>query len=172
MMKYITGKSWREKREKPIQPKVIDIPDLWARKMGHGKMFIPTPMLIDEIIKRIPIGRVTTVNIIRNHLASEYHADMTCPLSTGIDLCIAAQAAEEDRLNGESEITPYWRVLKEDGKLNAKFPGGKQQQAEYLRAEGFEIIENEVDYSLSVKNYKNRLINLSYRLFADSYNLI
>lgn len=172
MINYITKKTWREKLERNMQPKVVEIPELWAKKMGHGNMLIPTPALIDEIIKRVPYGRVTTVNIIRNHLASEYHADMTCPLTTGIFLIIAANAAEEDKKNGTTDITPYWRVLKEGGKLNSKFPGGKDQQAAYLKAEKLEIIENNDDYSLSVKGYQNRLVNLSFRLFSDSYKLI
>ena len=38
---------------------------------------------------------------------------------------------------GTGTITPYWRVVKEDGSLNPKFPGGVAQQKRYLRAEGF-----------------------------------
>ena len=77
--------------------------------------------------------------MIRNYLADEYKADITCPLTTGIFLNIVANAAEEDRLNGKFEITPWWRVLKEGGILNSKLPGGIKQQMKYLKQEGFDI---------------------------------
>jgi alkylated DNA nucleotide flippase Atl1 len=53
---------------------------------------------------------------------------------------IAAETAEEDRANGRQRLTPYWRVIKDDGSLNPKFPGGPEQQARYLRREGFAFI--------------------------------
>ena len=62
------------------------------------------------------------------------------PLVTGIFVRIAAEAAEEDAAAGKTEITPYWRVVKEDGSLNPKFPGGVQRQQEHLREEGHRII--------------------------------
>jgi hypothetical protein len=37
-------------------------------------------------------------------------------------------------------ITPYWWVVKDDGSLNPKFPGGAERQGERLRAEGHRIL--------------------------------
>ena len=37
-------------------------------------------------------------------------------------------------------VTPYWRTLKRDGELNAKYPGGVAGQAQRLRAEGHRIV--------------------------------
>ena len=68
----------------------------------------------------------------------------TCPLMTGIFLRIVAEAAEEDRLLGKCDITPYWRIVGEDGKLNAKFPGGVERQAEHLREEGHAVEHGKV----------------------------
>jgi alkylated DNA nucleotide flippase Atl1 len=53
---------------------------------------------------------------------------------------IAAEAAEEAAREGKTRITPYWRVVKDDGSLNPKFPGGVQQQSERLREEGHHIL--------------------------------
>ena len=72
-------------------------------------------------------------------LAKDFSADVTCPLTTGIFLRIVAEAAEENRLAGHKRLAPYWRVIKEDGTLNPKFPGGEEQQARRLRNEGFVI---------------------------------
>ena len=85
---------------------------------------------------------------------------MTCPLTTGIFLNIAANAAEEDKTKGKVKITPYWRVLKEGGSLNPKFPGGVKQQAKHLRQEGFEIIKARTNDRHSVKDYEKKLAEL------------
>ena len=37
--------------------------------------------------------------------------------------------------------TPYWRTLKANGELNAKYPGGIEAQKEKLEAEGHTIIQ-------------------------------
>ena len=57
-------------------------------------------------------------------------------ITTGIFSWIAANAAMEDEAAGKKRITPWWRVLKSDGKLNPKFPGGIEEQTRRLAAEG------------------------------------
>jgi hypothetical protein len=131
--------SWREKLEKDQQPKLVEIPPKMAR-FGKGKMLIPTPMLVDELLRRIPKGKLVTVSELRRKLAADFGADVTCPLTTGIFVRIAAEAAEEDRANGRRRIAPYWRVVKDDGSLNPKFPGGEKLQTRYLRDDGFSIV--------------------------------
>ena len=139
MMKSRT--SWREKLEKPREPRVIDIPPKMAR-FGSGTMLIPTPKLVDDLIRRVPKGKLVTVGELRRKLATEFEADVTCPLTTGIFVRIAAEAAEEDRTNGRQRLTPYWRVIKDDGSINPKFPGGAEQQTRHLRAEGFSFVRS------------------------------
>jgi hypothetical protein len=111
-------------------------------QFGKGMMLIPTPRLVDDLIRKIPRGKLVTVSEMRRKLAADFLADVTCPLTTGIFIRIAAEAAEEDRANGRRRISPYWRVIKNDGSLNPKFPGGAEQQSRYLRDEGFRIIRS------------------------------
>lgn len=153
-----SSKSWRSKLEKPMEPKLVKIPESWTKRMGQGSMLIPTPLLIDKLVQKIPKGKIATVNIIREQLASDFRADVTCPLTTGIFLNIAANTAEEDKSKGEKKITPYWRVLKEKGKLNSKYPGGTEQQAQYLRQEGFHMVEGSKKDDLFVKDFENKLV--------------
>jgi len=40
----------------------------------------------------------------------------------------------------KKRIAPYWRVIKSDGSLNPKFPGGVQAQALHLKEEGHDIV--------------------------------
>jgi len=142
---------------KDMKPKLVNVPDKWAVMIGNGKMLVPTPLLVDAAIKKVPKGKLTTVNKIREYLADEYNADMTCPLTTGIFLNIAANTAEEDKAAGKKKITAYWRVLKEGGCLNPKFPGGVDQQAKQLEQEGFEIVKGKATNSFFVKDYVKKL---------------
>ena len=160
MMSSKSSRSWREKLAKEIKPKVVEVPAKWARRIGNGKMLVPSPLLVDAVMKKVPRGKLATVNTIRDYLAAEYKADMACPLTTGIFLNIAANAAEEDRTKGKIKITPWWRVLKEGGSLNPKFPGGVKQQAKYLKQEGFEIIKEKAIDRFFVKDYENKLAEL------------
>ena len=112
-------------------PRVVATPD--------GRMLIPKPLDVDTLIRQIQRGKLATVNQIRVQLAKDFRADYTCPLVAGIFLRICAETAEEDRRKGMSDITPYWRVVKADGTLNGKFPGGAEAQAALLREEGHTI---------------------------------
>ena len=98
------------------------------------------PVYRDALIRAVPEGSVITVSQIRKTLAQKYAADVTCPLVTGIFVRIAAEAAEEDASAGSARITPYWRVVKDDGSLNPKFPGGVERQEQHLRQEGQRMI--------------------------------
>jgi hypothetical protein len=135
-----TRKSWREKLDNPGLPKLVEIPPKMQKQFGSGMMLVPSPREVDALIRTVPKGRVITVSRIRETLASNHMADVTCPLTTGIFVRIAAEAAEEEARAGKSRITPYWRVVKDDGSLNPKFPGGTQAQARKLRVEGHRIV--------------------------------
>ena len=137
--KFTSRVTWREKLNKPQEPKLVKIPPKMSH-FGNGMMLIPTPQLVDKAVRTIAGGKLATVRDVRERLARDFSADVTCPLTTGIFLRIAAEAAEEDRADGRKRVTPYWRVVKDDGGLNPKFPGGEQQQARLLRDEGFIII--------------------------------
>ncbi len=126
-------KSAREKLEKEQKRRVVDDP------RGRGKMLIPKPLDVDALMRKIQKGNLVTVDQIRERLAKDFNADFTCPLTTGIFLRIVAEAAEEDLAQGKKRITPYWRVVKKDGSLNEKFPGGTEAQAARLREEGHTI---------------------------------
>ena len=140
LMDMRTRKSWREKMNNPNLPKLVEILPNMRKRFGSGTMLVPSPKEVEACIRKVREGSVTTVSQIRNFLAGKYSVDVTCPLTTGIFIRIAAEAAEEDASKGKTRITPYWRVVKDDGSLNPKFPGGVKRQAERLRAEGHRIL--------------------------------
>jgi len=137
-----TRKTWREKLENPVAglPKVCEVPDKWVKTMGGRRILVPTPMMVDEVVRTVPARKLVTVGQIRRRLAEPFKADSTCPLTTGIFLRIISEAAEEDRQAGRKAITPWWRVVKDDGCLNPKFPGGVEAHAQKLKEEGHEVL--------------------------------
>jgi len=147
-------KSWREKLERVVQPKIVDDPK------GRGKMLVATPLIVDSLIRKIPRGKLATVSQIRDKLARDFNADFACPLATGWFIRISAEAAEEDLREGRKrfeEITPWWRVVKNDGSLNEKFPGGARLQAERLLQEGFSIVSRRG--KLRVEGFEKYLVD-------------
>jgi hypothetical protein len=131
-------KTWRQKleAEHPEHGKIVEVPPKMQNRLLVGKMLIPKPLDIDTLIQRIPEGKLATVIQIRDKLAEDALANCCCPLTTGIFLRIVAEAAEEDLRNGKKDVTPYWRVVKADGSLNKRFPGGVDAQSARLQAEG------------------------------------
>ena len=131
--------SWRAKLEKVQERKIVDIPPKMVKQCGEGTMLIARPLDVDEEIRRTRPGQLITTRQLRELLAARFGATTACPLTTGIFVRIAAEAAEEDARSGRKSVTPYWRVVGEDGALNPKFPGGAAAQARHLRAEGLVI---------------------------------
>jgi alkylated DNA nucleotide flippase Atl1 len=155
-------KSWREKLEHPAVeglPKVIDVPAKWRKMMGGSRILVPTPLMADEAIRAVPQGRLVTTGQLRQQLAGPYKADSTCPMTLGIFLRIVSEAAEEDRREGRTPITPYWRVVKDDGSLNPKFPGGVEAHAARLQEEGHAIVPGESKKPPRVHDFQRAMID-------------
>lgn len=127
------------------------------KKYGGEKMFFAPPVTYDEIMKKVPRGKVITVGAIREYLAKENGADFTDPITAGIFVSIAAWASHQ---RTEDE-TPYWRTLKANGELNAKYPGGIAAQKEKLEAEGHTVVERgRKNIRYYVKDYEKVLFEL------------
>src|SRR5581483_3050276 len=91
-------------------------------------------------MKRVPRGKLITINEIRDLVAKKHGATVGCPITTGIFAWIAAHAAEVAAAAGEANMTPYWRTLKSGGELNPKYPGGVAGLKKRLEAEGHRIL--------------------------------
>lgn len=130
----------REKLEKDQGlPKIVNISSKMEKRFGKGKMLIPKPLDVDALIRKVKKGELVTQSHIREKLAKDFKTNVTCPITTGIFIRIVAEAAEEDLNSGKKQITPYWRVIRDDGNLNERFPGGVEAQAKYLKKEGYTI---------------------------------
>jgi len=135
-------KSWSEKlRDSKGLPRVEKITPKMSKRWGAGTVVIPAPIEVDEMMRKVPHGRVVTVNEIRSALARKHNASIGCPLTTGIFAWVAANAAHEQRREGRGDITPFWRTLKSDGVINEKYPGGARLQKKLLEGEGLKVIK-------------------------------
>jgi alkylated DNA nucleotide flippase Atl1 len=153
--------TWREKlADDKGLPQVISITGKMTRRWGEGTCAIPAPREVDGLIRRVPKGKLTTINELRVCIARTHGATIGCPTTTGIFAWIAAHAAAEDEAEGKKRITPWWRVLKEGGKLNPKYPGGVEEQSRRLRAEGHQLLPGKGQQPPKVLDYERRLARL------------
>ena len=135
-------KSWTEKlADAKDLPRVIKLAGPARKRWGGATMVIAAPAEVDALMKRVPKGRVTTINALRGALARQHRTETTCPITTGIFAWIASHASEESAQAGAKRPTPWWRTLKADGELNPKYPGGIAEQQRRLAAEGHRFIQ-------------------------------
>ena len=154
-------KSWREKlADSKDLPKVVVINEKMSQRWGTGTVVIPAPMEVNEMMRKVPRGKLITINQIREILARKHGASIGCPITTGIFAWIAAHAAEEAAAEGEQNITPYWRTLKVSGELNVKYPGGVAAQAARLQKEGHTIEPGKGKKPPKVKDFEKALVGL------------
>ncbi len=158
--KFTSRTSWREKLERTDHSKIVEIPAAMAKRLGTGTMLIPKPLDVDALIRKTKKGKLVTVSEIRSRLARDNKVEVACPLTTGIFIRIAAEAAEEDLRNGRKRVTPYWRVIRDDGSLNEKFPGGVKAQSQRLKEEGHAIAPGKGKKLPRVKDFENSLVRL------------
>ena|SRR5687768_3530272 len=135
-------KSWREKlADNKGLPKIGKIEGKMTTRWGTGTMVIPAPMEVNDLMRKVPEGKLVTINELRAALAAKHGVSIACPITTGIFSWIAAHAADEAAQAGAQQITPYWRTLKSGGELNPKYPGGIASLAKRLECEGHRVVK-------------------------------
>jgi hypothetical protein len=115
-------KTWAEKMNDGREP-VVEISDKdFAGVQKGDNMLIATPKVVDAYIRNIPRGVHTSLQQMGEDLATEYKADTTCPLTSGIFLRIVAEHAYDEYQQGKAvnKITPFWRMI------NSKSPTAKK----------------------------------------------
>jgi alkylated DNA nucleotide flippase Atl1 len=160
-MSQTLRKSWQEKlADSQDLPRVVEINERMSRRWGTGTCVIPAPMEVATLMRKVPKGKVTTINEIRGALARRHGASIGCPITTGIFAGIAARAAEEAVAEGRKKVTPYWRTLKSGGELNPKYPGGVEAQAVRLKDEGHSIELGRDKRPKRVKDFEKYVVKL------------
>jgi 6-O-methylguanine DNA methyltransferase, DNA binding domain len=150
-------KTWREKlADNKGFPKVMDAAT--SKRGGTGTFVIPAPVEVDELMRRVPKGKLITIDKLRETLALRHGATSACPMTTGIFSWIAAHAAEEATADGVKNTTPYWRTLKSKGELNPKYPGGIPGLKRKLAGESHKVVQKGKRFF--VQDFEGRLAAL------------
>lgn len=146
--------TWRDKLRYTDDVVIKPAPEHWARRYGGNKMVIATPELVEEKIRQIPKGKVSTIGIIRKQIAKDFKVHFSCPLTTGIFVRIVGEIAEEERKEGvdPKKLAPWWRVLKDDGTFSSKNPGHPATQTKLLEEDGVEVVPKGKN-NITVKNF-------------------
>ncbi|CAN5706693.1 hypothetical protein BH11ARM2_BH11ARM2_07200 [soil metagenome] len=104
------------------KPEVYTLEPEKAARFKARTMLVPSPDQMRNAISTIPHGETKTLRQLREELAADTGADITCPYAAGLCWRLVAEDAETD---GADE-TPWWRVTA-DGKPNPKLPGGAER---------------------------------------------
>jgi 6-O-methylguanine DNA methyltransferase, DNA binding domain len=129
---------------------IVDIPADRVRYFGTtGKMLLPSPATIANIIKRIPASKLLTTDLLRQHLTEQFNVQGTCPVTTKNSLRALVSAAPED--------VAYWRVIRPKGELMSDYPGGVTGHASHLQDEGFSIDTN--GKAPKVKDFREKIVH-------------
>lgn len=117
-------KTAREKLNIEKEPKKVRLDHDFSGISAGSLMFVGTPKIIDAYIRDIPYGQTRTVIAMRQDIARRRGCDATCPLSTGMFVRIAAEAAIESMEEGHavSDVTPFWRLLSGADKIAKRLP--------------------------------------------------
>jgi 6-O-methylguanine DNA methyltransferase, DNA binding domain len=133
----------------PKEDAIVDIPKDRIRFFGGvGKMLLPGPATVAALIEKVPARKLITTNLLCQKLTQQFNVRGTRPVTTQK----ALQAVAHDPSN---EVA-YWRVMKANGGLITRFPGGAEDQAERLRKEGFTL--DRKGKVPKVKNFRDSLV--------------
>lgn len=138
-------------------PKIVELDEEASKKWGGKTMVVAPSLDYDKLMKKVPTGKLITTDTLRKAISKKYNVEITCPLTAGIFINICAWASYQR----DDNITPYWRTLKSNGELNAKYPEAISLQKSLLEKEGHKIITSGTkNIKYYVENYEESLIEL------------
>jgi hypothetical protein len=131
-------KSWVETMQAAKPHQVTKAPLTVGGVRKGDRLLIPSPQILDDFIRAIPQGESLDLASLRKSLATQFGAEATCPIATGVQLRTVAEAAYEALGSGRplNEITPFWRVLDENAPTTAKLSCGAAFVKKQRKAEG------------------------------------
>ena len=136
-------------------PKIVELDEEASNKWRGKTMVIAPPIDYNNLMKKVPSGKLITTDTLRKAVAKKYNTDIACSLTCGIYVNIVAWASYQR----DQDVTPYWRTLKSDGELNVKYPEAISLQKRLLEEEGHTIISKGTKHiKYYVKDFEKSLI--------------
>ncbi len=110
---------------------------MWGLNKGD-KLFIATPVMVRDYMKKIRKGSSRTIGQMREDFAKAHKADATCPMTASIFARIASEAALEEMEDGKpiDKITPFWRLIDAKSPIAKKLSCGTALVAKMRQKEG------------------------------------
>ncbi len=136
-------------------PKIQEMSGKLKEIHGSGRILLPAPSDIYEIMKSIPEGTIITIDQIGEILKEHYKVDVVDLVRLGLFAKICAHASQEKRKLDHSVFFPFWRTLKRDGSLNPNYPGGIAIQKRLLEREGHLVVKRATKFI--VKDYQKTM---------------
>ena len=91
--------------------KIVDIPVKMEKFYGKGKMLHPSIEEIEELVKKIPKGKVITIDALAKKLTLDFGTDVTCPMRIGNAIKKISERYSNDNIDYN---LPFWRVIRTD----------------------------------------------------------
>ncbi len=160
-------KSWQAKlADKKGLPKTLELKENFPcynalHKMGveaGQTVVLVNPSEVVEVMKQVPEGGLITIVEICKTIARKHGVRGCCSLTSGIFIMTAANAVEEALKEGKNLSIPYWRTLKAEGVLNAKYPGGEEAHKRHLEDEGHLVVKRGSHFR--VADFEKKLIQI------------
>jgi hypothetical protein len=128
---------WSAKLNVKKLPKRVKLDKDFAGIKAGSMLFVGTPQIIDEYVRKVSHSETRTIERMRRELARKNQCDATCPVSTAIFLHISAQAPIEriDKGLPLHEVTPFWRVIEARSTIGNKLGIDSQRLAMLREAE-------------------------------------
>ena len=116
------AKTAKEHLDSDKQPKVVVLDSDFAGVKKGQTLYVATPRIVDNYIRKIPFGETRTIERMRRELARKENCDATCPVSSAIFIRISAQSAIDEIDEGKTtdEVAPFWRLLVSQDKISKK----------------------------------------------------
>ncbi|MGL4231209.1 MAG: hypothetical protein ACRCWJ_07565 [Casimicrobium sp.] len=113
--------SWATKLAKPRNVKRVLLDAPFAGIPAGAMLFVGTPDVVANYVKKIPYGETRTIERMRREIARNNDCDAMCPVSTSIFLRMVAEGAWDELQAGNTpdKVVPFWRVI-EAGSTIAK----------------------------------------------------
>lgn len=85
----------------------VPIPEKMEKFYGAGTMLHPDSDTVEGLLTKIPEGKVATVELLCQKMASDHGTNVTCPMRTGNIIKVLAESS----LDAKRDI-PFWRVIR------------------------------------------------------------
>ncbi len=105
--------TWATKLAKPRNVKRVLLDAPFAGIPAGAMLFVGTPEVVADYLKKIPHGETRTIERMRREIARRNECDAMCPVSTSIFLRMVAESAWDQIQSGRSteDVAPFWRVI-------------------------------------------------------------